>query len=526
MPVTNPTVPAVAPSVSFHGVLHASLAKRPTAETQPAAGRDGKNRAASAAKKAPDQTETIKEDGSDAQPNAAPTPPTSTDGNEDPELPLARLLGETADSMGQQAAPSPVDDRSSAESETSDFPKIDEDSSSASGKLGAHSLGAKTRPKSELAETERPAQAENEAEDSPGLAGSEADGLRFGELARSLPNPVPREFFISPEANSNPNPPSKVAAAAGENISATAQTPSASPPVGPSASASSMPYPITSPTTTSQAAIQSQAMPEHVQSLSQATSAPGKPGRNALSRVQNREEEPGPMSNQEITRKEAEAQVKPDRADANLGNFPDGAQIASSPAASPVHGPGSEATAMAGAQPLHQAGDRAASNLAEPDHGKLETSSDAGASSASSTTTATGSGVVQTAHVLERMGQSEMHVGITSSRFGNIELHTSVYRDHVGATIATNHAELRSALAAEMPNLEREMARHQLTLDRFRFDLRGGPAGGGSESQPHSQPQASSPERRSGLTAISDSQANAPVQEPIAASSATLNVHA
>ncbi len=82
--------------------------------------------------------------------------------------------------------------------------------------------------------------------------------------------------------------------------------------------------------------------------------------------------------------------------------------------------------------------------------------------------------MLQSARVLERMGQSEIRVGLNTANFGNLELHTSVNQDRVAATLATSHSELRAALAAEMPSLEHAMAQQHLTLDSFHLDTRSG----------------------------------------------------
>jgi flagellar hook-length control protein FliK len=82
--------------------------------------------------------------------------------------------------------------------------------------------------------------------------------------------------------------------------------------------------------------------------------------------------------------------------------------------------------------------------------------------------------VIQSARVLERMGQSEIRVGLNSDGFGSIELHARVSQDQVGASIATSHTELRAAMMAEMPSLKQAIAQHQLRLDGFNLDARTG----------------------------------------------------
>lgn len=103
--------------------------------------------------------------------------------------------------------------------------------------------------------------------------------------------------------------------------------------------------------------------------------------------------------------------------------------------------------------------------------------------------------LIQSAQVLERMGKSEIRLGLNSSNFGSIELHTSVNQDRVGASITTSHADLRSAMIAEMPSLEHAIAQHQMRLDSLQVDSRpGAPAGessasGGNQSGPRNRQQ-------------------------------------
>jgi len=142
--------------------------------------------------------------------------------------------------------------------------------------------------------------------------------------------------------------------------------------------------------------------------------------------------------------------------------------------------------------------------------------------------------VVQSARVLERMGQAEMRVGMNTADFGNLELRASVSQDRVGASIATAHAELRAALMAEMPSLERSMEQHQLRLDLL--DL-GAHSGGGNQERGASaqqQPRSQSGGEAGFATTSSSSSSGDAVPSPegpapsawSAPYSSGLNVHA
>jgi hypothetical protein len=137
--------------------------------------------------------------------------------------------------------------------------------------------------------------------------------------------------------------------------------------------------------------------------------------------------------------------------------------------------------------------------------------------------------VIQSAQVLERMGKSEIRLGLNSSNFGSIELHTSVNQDRVGASITTSHADLRSAMIAEMPSLERAIAQHQMRLDSLQVDSRpGAPAGEGSASGGNQSGSRSGQQPASKISEVRDDSAAQEVSVPAAwtATHSGLNVHA
>ena len=79
----------------------------------------------------------------------------------------------------------------------------------------------------------------------------------------------------------------------------------------------------------------------------------------------------------------------------------------------------------------------------------------------------------------------KMHVAVNSADFGPIEVHTSLSQDRVGASISTGHADLREAMKAEMPSLNRAIEGHQLRLDHFDVGTRGGGQGGNASADHH-----------------------------------------
>jgi len=136
--------------------------------------------------------------------------------------------------------------------------------------------------------------------------------------------------------------------------------------------------------------------------------------------------------------------------------------------------------------------------------------------------------VIQSARVLERMGQSEMRLGMNSSDFGSIELHAHVSLDRVGASIATSHTELRAAMMAEMPSLEHAIAQHQLKLDNFNLDPRTGAQNSDTGASAGNQSPRSRTQSADRASEFSDDTAPemVPAQAWTTPRSSGLNVHA
>ena len=86
--------------------------------------------------------------------------------------------------------------------------------------------------------------------------------------------------------------------------------------------------------------------------------------------------------------------------------------------------------------------------------------------------------IINTARLIQSMGQSEMRVGMRSNEFGNISISTSSTRDLISAQISLDHSELAKALAAHLPEFQERLGTHQ-AVD-VRIDLNG--QGPGSSS--------------------------------------------
>jgi hypothetical protein len=80
--------------------------------------------------------------------------------------------------------------------------------------------------------------------------------------------------------------------------------------------------------------------------------------------------------------------------------------------------------------------------------------------------------VINTARLIQNIGQSEMRVGMRSSDFGNISISTSATRDVVSAQISLEHSELARTLAVHLPEMQARLGSNNQAMN-VRIDLNG-----------------------------------------------------
>jgi flagellar hook-length control protein FliK len=68
----------------------------------------------------------------------------------------------------------------------------------------------------------------------------------------------------------------------------------------------------------------------------------------------------------------------------------------------------------------------------------------------------------QTAKLVERMGQTELRLGIQAGEFGNVDIRTSMVRNQFTAEISVERGELSKALAAELPGLQSRLSEQRV----------------------------------------------------------------
>ena len=78
---------------------------------------------------------------------------------------------------------------------------------------------------------------------------------------------------------------------------------------------------------------------------------------------------------------------------------------------------------------------------------------------------------INTAKLIQSMGQSEMRVGMRSNEFGNISINTSATRDLISAQISLDHGELAKTLATHLPEIQARLGGSQAV--EVRIDMNG-----------------------------------------------------
>ena len=78
-------------------------------------------------------------------------------------------------------------------------------------------------------------------------------------------------------------------------------------------------------------------------------------------------------------------------------------------------------------------------------------------------------GPVQVAQMVDRMGQSEMRIGMNTSAFGSVEVRTVVHANDVGLVIGSEKGDLRTLLTNDLPAITNTLQQQNLRLNSVNF---------------------------------------------------------
>ncbi len=99
---------------------------------------------------------------------------------------------------------------------------------------------------------------------------------------------------------------------------------------------------------------------------------------------------------------------------------------------------------------------------------------------------------VQSARIVNNATQAEMHIGLRTQTFGNVEVRTQVRESQVGVTVSSERGDLRSMLTPEVGSLQATLRHQDLRFDNINFQTHSFGGGDATASNGHSrsQPQA------------------------------------
>jgi hypothetical protein len=104
-------------------------------------------------------------------------------------------------------------------------------------------------------------------------------------------------------------------------------------------------------------------------------------------------------------------------------------------------------------------------------------------------------GPVQAAQIVNRLGQSEMRVGLTTAAFGGVEVRTVIHTSDVGVIIGSEKGDLHALLANDLPAITNTLQQQNLRLNSVSFtqgfaSSNNAPGDGSSQSHSFAPPRA------------------------------------
>ncbi len=91
--------------------------------------------------------------------------------------------------------------------------------------------------------------------------------------------------------------------------------------------------------------------------------------------------------------------------------------------------------------------------------------------------------LIQSAKLLERMGEAELKLGIRAGEFGSVDIRTSMVRNQFTAEISVERGELGRVMAADLPGLQNRLSEQRVPLANIILQNHAGSHSSASEQQ-------------------------------------------
>ena len=125
----------------------------------------------------------------------------------------------------------------------------------------------------------------------------------------------------------------------------------------------------------------------------------------------------------------------------------------------------------------HEGNDRQPGQLAQKSPSVVQFQAPGESSSPYSTS------IVHSAKLVERIGETELRLGIRAGEFGSVDVRTSMVRNQFTAEISTERGELGRALAAELPSLQNRLTDQRVPVANITVQNHTGGQSAPSEQQ-------------------------------------------
>jgi hypothetical protein len=124
-------------------------------------------------------------------------------------------------------------------------------------------------------------------------------------------------------------------------------------------------------------------------------------------------------------------------------------------------------------------------------------------------------GPVQVAQMVNRVGQSEMRIGMNTAAFGTVDVRTVVHASDVGLVIGSEKGDLRGLMTNEMPGINNSLQQQNLRLNNVSFMQGFASSGNGNGSGGSFQQRSFAPQQSSSNSSLPE-----PVDDSVEAASA------
>jgi hypothetical protein len=91
------------------------------------------------------------------------------------------------------------------------------------------------------------------------------------------------------------------------------------------------------------------------------------------------------------------------------------------------------------------------------------------------------------AQMVTHASQSEMHIGLNTSAFGAVDVHTVVHASEVGLTVGSEKGDLHSLLSNELPTIANSLQQQSMRLTQVSFHQGSGLSGNSSSGGGYQQ---------------------------------------